>query len=181
MNIRKIYMSALAVSFSLSTMVSVAQSDVTIGDIVSQYGGTDSSISAGLSSLGIQDLTLSSLMQNEEFLTSAVASVNGYMPMPVGYGVTLKRVDIDSLNITLAADYDEADASVKTVKNNPALFKSYLKKSVKNNSDVKMLLDVLKGTNRGVVFVIHGTKSKSDATVTFTTKEIQSLAAAAGE
>ena len=50
MNIRKIYMSALAVSFSLSTMVSVAQSDVTIGDIVSQYGGTDSSISAGLSS-----------------------------------------------------------------------------------------------------------------------------------
>ena len=105
MNMRKVYTSVLAAAFSLTS--AVAQSDVTIGDIVSQYGGGDSSISAGLSSLGIQDLTLESLLQNEEFFTAAVASVNNYLPMAVGYGVTVKHVDVDSLNVTMSADYDE--------------------------------------------------------------------------
>lgn len=174
MNMRKVYTSVLAAALSLT--LAVAQSDVTIGDIVSQYGGGDSSISAGLSSLGIQDLTLESLLQNEEFFTAAVASVNNYLPMPVGYGVTVKHVDVDSLNVTMSADYDESDASVKTVKNNPAVFKACIKSSAKKNSDAKMLLDVIKGINRSVIFNIHGTKSNADATVNFTAKEIQNLA-----
>jgi hypothetical protein len=96
--------------------------------------------------------------------------------MAVGYGVTVKHVDVDSLNVTMSADYDESDASVKTVKNNPAVFKAYIKSSAKKNSDAKMLLDVIKGINRGVIFNIHGTKSNADATVKFTAKEIQNLA-----
>ena len=59
---------------------------------------------------------------------------------------------------------------------NPAVFKAYIKSSAKKNSDAKMLLDVIKGINRGVIFNIHGTKSNADATVKFTAKEIQNLA-----
>lgn len=112
---------------------------------------------------------------SEDYLQFAVRSLRMQLPIVFGTGMVCNTIDLDLNNMTYIIDCDESNHNISEMQQNLNHDRDLTVEMIVSSTDPSFvkLMDMLKGTHRGLQYKYVGTTSHEEAVMTIKPEELK--------